>query len=139
MAEPKTKKTKASVAGFIAKVADPVKRKDAQVVCEMMERLSGDKPAMWGPSIIGFGSHDWVGASGKSTPWPVAAFSPRSTSLVIYLMPTFPGKNELLSKLGKHSTGMCCLYIKRLSDVDLTTLEKLVKKSIPERADHSAT
>ena len=129
MAEPKTRKTTASVKGFIAKV-DPARRRDAQVVCEMMERLSGDVPAMWGPTIIGFGSHDFFGANGKSTPWPVVGFSPRKPSLVLYLMVAFPGKNELLAKLGKHTTGKSCLYIRRLADVDLPTLEKLVKKSI---------
>jgi hypothetical protein len=131
MAEPKTRKTKASVKGFIAKVADPVMRRDAQALCAMMERLSGDKPAMWGPSIIGFGTHDWVGSTGKATAWPVAAFSPRSTSLVIYLLPVFAGKHELLAKLGKHTTGKSCLYIKRLSDVDMKTLEELVRRSMP--------
>lgn len=131
MAEPKTRKTKASAKGFIAKVADPVKRRDAQAVCAMMERLSGDKPAMWGPNIIGFGTHDRVGSTGKATAWPVAAFSPRSTALVVYLTPEFPGKHELLAKLGKHTTGKSCLYIKRLSDVDMATLEELVRRSIP--------
>lgn len=131
MAEPKTRKTKASVRGFIAKVADPVRRRDAQVVCAMMERVSGHKPAMWGPNIIGFGTHDRVGSTGKTTTWPVAAFSPRSTALVVYLMPAFAGKPELLARLGKHTSGKSCLYVKRLSDVDMPTLEELVRRSMP--------
>ena len=77
MAEPKTKKTNASVKGFIAKVQDAMRRRDAEEVCAMIGRITGEPPAMWGPSIVGFGSHDWVGASGKATLWPVAGFSPR--------------------------------------------------------------
>src|SRR6188474_3519532 len=100
MAEPKTKKTKASVKGFLAKVTDPVKRRDAQALCAMLERLSGEPPAMWGPSIVGFGAYDWVTADGRSTPWPLAAFSPRSTALVVYLVPAFPERDGLLAKLG---------------------------------------
>jgi hypothetical protein len=133
MAEPKTKKTKASVKGFLAKVADPVKRRDAQAVCAMMERITGEQPAMWGPTIVGFGAHDWVTADGRATPWPIAAFSPRSTALVIYIMPTFPARVGLLAKLGKHSIGKSCLYIKRLDDVHLPTLEALVTKSMQAR------
>jgi len=133
MAEPKTKKTKASVKGFLAKVTDPVKRRDAQAVCAMMERLSGSPPAMWGPSIVGFGTHDWITADGRATPWPIAGFSPRSTSLVVYLMPSFPSRDALLAKLGKHSIGKSCLYVKRLDDVHLPTLEALVTKSIAAR------
>jgi len=130
MAEPKTKKTAASVSAFIAKVKDPVKRRDVQTVSTMMERLTGDPPAMWGPSIIGFGSHEWVTADGRSTPWPKLGFSPRSTALVLYIMSDFPARDALLAKLGKHSIGKSCLYIKRLDDVDLGALEALLKGSI---------
>jgi hypothetical protein len=96
----------------------------------MLERISGEPPAMWGPSIVGFGTFDWVTADGRATPWPVVGFSPRSTSLVLYLKPTFPARDALLAKLGKHSTGKSCLYIKRLDDVHLPTLEALVTRSI---------
>jgi hypothetical protein len=130
MAEPKTRKTKASVKGFLARVDDPERRRDAETVCAMMERLSGEPPAMWGPNIVGFGALDWVGASGKATPWPVVAFSPRKPKLVLYLLPGFPGRDALLAKLGKHSTGKSCVYIRRLADVHMPTLERLVKTSI---------
>ena len=130
MAEPKTRKTTASVKAFLDAVKDPDKRRDAQAVDRMLRRLSGHKPAMWGPNIIGYGSHDWLSASGKSTPWPIVAFSPRSTFLVLYLLPAFPKRDALLAKLGKHSTGKTCLYIKRLSEIDASTLEALVKGSI---------
>jgi hypothetical protein len=129
MAEPKTRQTKASVKAFLAKVADPVRRRDAEEVCAMMERLAGARPAMWGPSIVGFGAADWVTADGKSTPWPVAAFSPRKPALVVYLL-DFPGRAALLAKLGPHTIGKSCLYIKRLDAVDRGVLERLVKSSL---------
>lgn len=132
MAEPKTRQTRASVSAFLAGVPDPVRRRDGRAICKMMERLTGARPALWGPSIVGFGSHPRVGASGKPTPWPVAAFSPRKTALVVYLLPEFPKRNELLARLGQHSIGKGCLYIKRLEDVEVSTLEKLVEASIPE-------
>ena len=104
----------------------------------MIGRITGEPPAMWGPSIVGFGSHDWVGANGKATPWPVAGFSPRKAALVVYLMPGFPGRDAMLAKLGKHTIGKSCLYIKRLSDVDRPTRgagEGLGRRG----ADYSAT
>jgi hypothetical protein len=130
MAEPKTRKTTVSVSAFIAKVANPVRRRDAKTVDGIMSRITGAKAAMWGPTIIGYGSFDLVMANGKSNPWPVAAFSPRDLALVIYIWPSFPKREALLAKLGPHSIGKSCLYIKRLDDVDLPTLEQLVLGSI---------
>jgi hypothetical protein len=133
MAEPKTRPTKVSVKAFLDGVKHPGRRKDAHEVDRLMRRLSGEKPVMWGPNIVGYGTHDWVTADGQATPWPIAAFSPRSTALVVYLMPAFPSRDALLSKLGKHSIGKSCLYIKRLEDVDGPTLEALVKGSMKAR------
>jgi hypothetical protein len=130
MAEPKTRKTKASVGDFLAKVENPVRRRDARRVGAIMARLTGARAAMWGPTIVGFGSYDLVMASGKSNPWPVAAYSPRGPALVVYIMPGFPGREALLARLGPHSIGKSCLYIKRLDDVDLPTLEKLITGSM---------
>ena len=130
MAEPKTKRTTASVKAFLDAVPDERRRRDAAVVNRMLQRITGRRPAMWGPSIVGFGTHDWVTADGRSTPWPVAGFSPRKAALVVYLMTAFPGRNALLAKLGKHTIGKSCLYIKRLEDVDLKTLEALVQGSV---------
>jgi hypothetical protein len=130
MAEPKTRRTRASVSAFISTVANPVRRRDAKKVGAMMARLTGERGAMWGPSIVGYGRYDLVMANGKSNPWPVAAFSPRDPALVVYIMPGFPGRDALLAKLGPHSIGKSCLYIKRLDDVDLPTLRKLVKGSM---------
>jgi hypothetical protein len=90
---------------------------------------------MWGTSIVGFGRHTWYGASGKGVEWMITAFAPRKTNLTIYLWPAFDGKQELLSKLGKHSCGKGCLYIKRLSDVHLPTLKKLIDASVKQARD----
>lgn len=130
MAEPKTRPTTVSAKAFLDGVKDPVRRRDGQAVDRMMQRLSGHRPVMWGPNIVGYGSLDIVTADGRATPWPIIAFSPRSTSLVLYLEPAFPRREQLLAKLGKHSTGKSCLYIKRLEEVHLPTLEALVKASI---------
>jgi hypothetical protein len=130
MAEPKTRPTKASVKAFLDGVAHPTRRRDGHTVNRMLRRISGHPPVMWGPSIVGYGTHDWVTADGRATPWPIVGFSPRSTALVLYIMTGFPGREALLAKLGKHSIGKSCLYIKRLEDVDLPTLEALVKGSI---------
>ncbi len=127
MAEIKTRPTRASVGKFLDAVKDPVRRRDAKTVDRMMRRLTGEKPVMWGPSIVGYGTWDFTYADGKVLPWPITGFSPRSTALVVYLMPRFKDREKLLAKLGKHSIGKSCLYIKRLDDVDQTVLEALVK------------
>lgn len=127
MREPKTRKTQASVRAFIAAVPDAQRRKDAAAVLEMMAEVTGEKAAMWGPSIVGFGSYQ--GTTGE---WPIAGFSPRKANLVVYLMPGFEASGRLLERLGPHSTGKSCLYLKRLSDVDPKVLRQLVEKSVAE-------
>ena len=119
MAEPKTKKTKASVSAFIAAVEDETRRKDAKAIDKMMREITGEKPAMWGPSIIGYGEYDTP--TGK---WPRAGFSPRKANLVVYLAPESKDA-ALLKKLGKHKTGRSCLYINKLADVDEGVLRKI--------------
>jgi hypothetical protein len=139
MAEPKTKKTTASVSAFLAQVENPVRRRDAKAVGAIMARLTGERAAMWGPTIVGYGTWHQVTADGKSNPWPVAAYSPRGPALVVYLS-GFPGREALLAKLGPHSIGKSCLYIKRLDDVDLPTLERLIAGSMESvRGRPSAT
>jgi hypothetical protein len=119
MAEPKTQKTKASVATFIAAVEDDTRRKDAKTIDKMLRDITGEKPAMWGPSIIGYGEYD--GPTGK---WPRVGFSPRKANLVLYLMDGYD-KEPLMKQLGKHKTGRSCLYINKLSDVDEDVLRKI--------------
>ena len=123
MAKPKTQKTKASVAAFIAAVKDATRRQDAKAIDKMYREITGEKPAMWGPSIIGYGSYDL-----PSGPWPRACFSPRKANLVLYVLADYKGRDALLKKLGKHKTGQSCLYINQLADVDESVLRALVKR-----------
>ena len=130
MAELKTKKTAASVKDFLNSVPEERKRKDSFALLKLMQEISDAKPAMWGPSIVGFGSYHYKYASGREADWPLAGFSPRKQDLTIYITAGFDGYGELLGKLGKHKTGKACLYINRLEDVDLSTLKELVRRSV---------
>lgn len=136
MAEPKTKPTKASVKEFLNQISDKERRDDCFTVAKIMEEITGDKPKMWGPSIVGFGAYHYKYASGREGDWPVAAFSPRKKDLTLYLTPGFDKQTEMMQKLGKHSIGKSCLYIKRLSDIHVPTLKKLIKKSIKDLPDY---
>ena len=130
MAELKTKKTEASVEEFINQVPDEVRREDCFQVARLMEEVTGEEPKMWGPSIVGFGSYTYKYASGHGGEWPITGFSPRKQDLTLYIMPGFAGYSELMEQLGKHRTGKSCLYIKRLSDVHVPTLKKLIRASV---------
>lgn len=130
MAERKTNVTKVAVDDFIDAQDSEQVRDDCRTLAAMMKKATKAKGEMWGSSIVGFGRCWWTGAGGKKQEWMEIAFSPRKTSLTVYLWPSFEGKQALLGKLGKHSTGKGCLYIKRLSDVDLPTLKKLIDGSV---------
>ena len=130
MAELKTKPTNASVEKFLNQVADETRREDCFKVAKMMEEITGEKPKMWGPSIVGFGSYHYKYASGQEGDWPITAFSPRKQDLTLYIMPGFQESRELMPQLGKHRTGKSCLYIKRLSDIHVPTLKKLIRNSV---------
>lgn len=130
MAEPRTKRTGASVAAFLAAVPDARRRRDAQAVKRLLETVTGEKAEMWGPSIVGFGSWTYAYANGKALDWPMVGFSPRKANLVLYIMPGFERKAELLSRLGNHKTGKSCLYLNSLADVDGEVLEALVRGSV---------
>src|SRR5687768_4954374 len=132
MAELKTKPTQESVKEFLNKVPDEGRREDSFAVAKIMEEITGEKPKMWGPSIVGFGTYHYKYASGREGDWPITAFSPRKRDLTLYIMPGFEKHDELMKKLGKHSTGKSCLYIKRLSDIHVPTLKKLIKASIEQ-------
>jgi hypothetical protein len=129
MAELKTKPTNESVEKYLKGIPDPVKRQDSITVLKLMTEITGQKPKMWGTNIVGFGSYHYKYASGQEADWPVIGFSPRKQNLTLYVLDGSAEKNELLQSLGKHSTSKYCLYIKRLSDVDLPTLKKLIKQS----------
>ena len=130
MAELKTKPTNASVRDFLNGIEDEQERRDAKTVARIMKRVTGKPPKMWGPSIVGYDSYHYVYASGREGDFMVAGFSPRKQALTLYIMSGFSGHQALMKKLGKHSTGKSCLYIKRLDDVDLEVLEELITCSV---------
>ncbi len=130
MAELKTSRNDRSVADFIAAVEPEPKRQDTQWILEMMESVTGSKPAMWGPSIIGFGHFTYMYKSGRTLDWFLTGFSPRKQNFSLYIMDGFSRYDELLSAVGKHKTGKSCLYIKRLDDIDREALRKLVETSV---------
>jgi hypothetical protein len=132
MAENKTKPTKVSVASYIAALPDEAKRADAKALVKMMQGATGEKPAMWGPSIIGFGSVHYVNESGREGDMPLVGFSPRKPALVLYGVART--SEAMLGKLGKHSTGKGCLYIKKLADVDLKVLEKMIAFAVKAKS-----
>jgi len=130
MAELKTQKNDASVEDFLNAVANEKRREDSYVVNDLMKEVTGEQPAMWGDSIVGFGSYRYKYASGREGEWPVTGFSPRKQSLTFYIMDGFEEYDSLLENLGKYKTGKSCLYINKLEDVDLPTLRKLIKRSV---------
>lgn len=130
MSKLKTRPTRASVNGFIKRQPDEQTRADCLTLVALMEKVTGEKAVMWGPSIIGFGTFQLRYADGSEAAWPIAAFSPRKKDLTIYLMDVFERRPELMKKLGKHSTSKVCLYIRRLADVDMKVLKELVAASV---------
>ena len=130
MADNKTKPTNLSVGVFIDALTDETRRADARALVKLMRRATGEKPKMWGPSIVGFGSHHYAYESGREGDVPLAGFSPRKAATVLYGVTGFGGAEALLARLGKHTTGKGCLYIKKLADVDHKVLEALVVKSV---------
>jgi Domain of unknown function (DU1801) len=130
MAEIRTQPTEVTAADFIAAVENPVRREEAQTVCAMMERITGEPPSMWGPSIIGFGSYHYIYDSGHEGTMCRLGFSPRKAQLVLYILTEGPGQAEQLARLGKHKTGKSCLYINKLADVDMTVLEAMTRDAL---------
>jgi hypothetical protein len=132
MAELKTKPTKSAVETFIKKIPDAQKRDDCRTLVDLMKASTGSEPVMWGKSIIGFGLYRYKYASGREGDWPIIGLSPRTQNLTLYIMPGFEDFADLRAKLGPHTTGKSCLYIKRLADIDIAVLTKIVKKSIAQ-------
>ena len=130
MPENKTQPTPVSVADFIAAVPDPLRRADAETLVALLGERSGEPATMWGPSIIGFGRYRYTYDSGRSGEMCRIGFSPRKAETVLYLTDGFPSHGELMARLGKHRTGKSCLYIKRLSDIDMAVLTQLVDDSL---------
>ena len=132
MAELKTKPTDQSVEDFLNKVAPEQKRLDSFEILGMMKKITGEKPVMWGESIVGFGSYHYKGASGREGDWLLTGFSPRKQNLTLYLIAGLADNQDMLRKLGKHKTSVGCLYLKRLADVDKEVLADLIKKSVEQ-------
>src|SRR5580658_7350965 len=130
MADNKTKPTELSVAAFIEALTDETKRADAKALVKLMQSATGEKPKMWGPSIIGFGTYHYKYESGREGDMPLVGFSPRKPATVLYGLRGAGDADKLLAKLGKHTTGKGCVYVKKLADVDAKVLESLVTKSV---------
>ena len=145
MAELKTKRNKVNVKAFLKdnpdvskrirkaflnSVPDEKKRRDSFTILELMKKVTGKEPEMWGDSIVGFGEYHYNYASGREGDWFLTGFSPRVENLTLYIMAGFDQYDTLLSKLGKHSTGKSCLYIKKIEDIEMDVLEELVRRSV---------
>ena len=133
MAENKTKATDVSVESYLSNIGDESRRKDCEALSKLMSKVTKDKLKMWGTSIVGFGTYHYKYESGHEGEAPLAGFASRKGDITLYLASGFPEQEELLAKLGKHKTGKGCLYIRKLSDVDLKTLEQLIVESYAER------
>ena len=129
MAELKTKKNTADVAAFLDGIENEKRREDCRAVVAMMAEVTGEPPAMWGDSIIGFGSYHYRYPTGREGDWMATGVSPRKQSLTLYIMTGFPRHEALMQKLGRYKTGKSCLYVKKLEDVDTDVLRELVRES----------
>lgn len=130
MSDLKTQPNDQSVEAFMDSIEPEWKRDDAWEVLKLMQKVSGEKPVMWGSSIVGFGKYHYVYESGREGDWMLTGFSPRKQSLTLYLMSGYEKMDQLLKKVGKHKTSVSCLYVKRLSDIDMEVLEEMIRTSI---------
>lgn len=130
MAELKTKRNKGDVQAFLNSVPDEKKRQDSFAILELMRQVTGKEPEMWGDSIVGFGSYHYKYKSGREGDWFLTGFSPRKQNITLYIMAGFDEYDKLLNKLGKHTTGKSCLYVKKIEDVDADVLKELVRQSV---------
>ena len=126
--ENKTKPTSASVDDFIAGIENPRRRADALATLKIYKEVTGLPPVMWGPSIVGFGTHDYVYDSGREGTVPAAGFSPRKANMTFYVGDKFEGAEALYASLGKHKKSVACLYINKLDDVDLQVLREIIDR-----------
>ena len=138
MAELKTQENDASVDDYLNSVEDEKKRAASFQIKELMEAVTGEEARMWGDSIVGFGHYRYQYASGREGEWMLTGFAPRKKNLTLYIMSGFDEYDDLLEKLGKHSTGKSCLYINKLEDIDLDVLRELVNKSVQHMKETNA-
>ena len=138
MAELKTQENDASVNDYLNSVEDKKKREASFKVKELMEEVTGEEARMWGDNIVGFGHYHYKYASGREGEWMLTGFAPRKRNLTLYIMSGFEEYDDLMQKLGKHSTGKSCLYINKLEDIDLDVLRELVDKSVQHMRETNA-
>jgi hypothetical protein len=132
MAENKTKATDASVASYLAAIEDEARRRDCEALAKLMRKVTGQRAAMWGAGIVGFGSYHYRYDSGREGDMCVTGFSSRKADISVYLVAEGKGQQENLARLGRHKMAKSCLHIRRLSDVDLAVLERLIAESVAE-------
>ena len=130
MTENKTKESDASVDAFLDAVENDERRTDCKTLLNLMAEVTGSEPRMWGSSMIGFGSYHYRYASGREGDWFITGFSPRKKALTLYIMPGFDGYDDLMGRLGKHTSGKACIYVRRLDDIDLEVLKEMVLASV---------
>jgi len=135
MAELKTKPTATNPLDFLNAIEDAQTRADCLSILQMMQDATDAEPVMWGPGIVGFGQYHYKSKSGREGDWFLAGFSPRKQNLSLYIMSGFGRYAELMDKLGKYKTGVACLYIKRLADVDREVLRELIRESVKNMKD----
>jgi hypothetical protein len=134
LTEIKTKETTSSVADFINSVNDEQKRKDSLVILEMMKKISGEEPKMWGASLIGFGNKRYKSPkTGREVEWFLIGFSPRKANISLHLVLDIKKQTTALNKLGKFKTGAGCLYINKLNDIDINVLKELIQAAIEDK------
>jgi hypothetical protein len=129
MAENKTQRTKASVADFLAAIPDPHRQRDAKALAALIRKATGEKPTMWGSSIVGYGQMTYEGSKGREVDWFPVGFSPRKAALVLYLMGGLKANAILLAELGPHKVGGGCLYVPRFEEIDTKVLTRLIRLS----------
>lgn len=130
MADAKTVRTPASVAAFLEAANPPLRRDEGRLLDELFRRVTGWTPRMWGPSIVGYGRYSYVYESGRSGEMCATGFSPRKAEIVVYVLTGYAGLEPLLAQLGKHRLGQSCLYIRKLSDIDMTALEQIIRQGL---------
>ena len=129
MAENKTQRTNASVAAFLAAIPDPSRQRDAKALATLIRKATGERPAMWGSSIVGYGQMTYHGSNGRAVDWFPIGFSPRKAALVLYLMGGLKANASHLAELGPHKVGGGCLYLSRFAEIDTRVLARLIKLS----------
>jgi hypothetical protein len=126
---PKTKLTDVSVPAFLAALEPAQRRIDAEAICALLANVSGAAPNLWSGGIVGFGTYTYKYASGRTGDWMRLGYAPRKAQHVVYLMDGFDGQADLLAQLGKATTGVSCLYIKKLADIDVDVLAEMARRS----------